>query len=166
MNDKIKYTLMFVGLILLQTLLLNNINFLGFINPYLYIYFILTLPSSVNKDITLLLGFFLGLGIDIFCGTLGCHTFATTLTAYLKPYCQKGSGPREDYEIIQPSFRSFGSKEFMQYAFILVLIHHFSLFFVEAFTLSHFFKTFLNALCCTIFTILLIFFIEKFTLKR
>ncbi len=166
MNAWLKYGLMFIGLLLLQVLILNNIMFLGFINPYLYIYFILILPSSVNKDLTLLLGFALGLMVDIFCDSIGCHAFATTLLAYLKPHFQKIFGPREDYEAIIPSFRSFGSKEFLQYTTILVVIHQLAYFFVEAFTFTGFFQTLLKAVCCSILTILFIYIIEKLSYKR
>ncbi|MBR0502254.1 MAG: rod shape-determining protein MreD [Paludibacteraceae bacterium] len=166
MSGVLKYGLLFIGLLLLQVLILNNILFLGFINPYLYIYFILILPSSVNKDITLLLGFCLGLMVDIFCGSIGCHAFATTLLAYLKPHFQKVFGPREDYEAITPSFRTFGMKEFLQYTSILVLIHQLAYFFAEAFTFTGFFQTLLKAICCAIFTILFIYIIEKLKYKR
>lgn len=157
---------MFIGLVLLQALILNNIQFLGFINPYFYIYFILLLPSSVNRDLTLLLGFLLGLSLDVFCGSLGCHTFATTLVAYLKPYFQKVFGPREDYDVVIPSFRSFGVKEFLQYATILVFVHQFVYFFVEAFTFADILQVLMKAFCCSIFTILLIYIAEKLTYKR
>lgn len=166
MIGAVRYVVSFILLVLLQVLILNNVCFLGFINPYLYIYFILLLPSSVNKDMTLFLGFLLGLSIDIFCGTLGCHAFATTLLAYLKPHFQKIFGPREDYEAVTPSFKSFGPQMFMQYAGILVLIHHFVFFLIEAFTLSHFFNTLLNTITCSIFTLLLIYIVERLSNKR
>ena len=165
-SDVMKYALRFVGIVLLQVLILNNIGFLGFINPYLYVYFLLILPSSVGKDATLLIGFLLGITVDIFCGTLGCHAFASTVVAYLKPYLQKLFGPREDYEAIIPSIRTFGMTPFMQYAFFLVIVHHFVFFLLEAFTFVTFFKTLLNVVCCSSFTILLIYIIERLKVRR
>ena len=143
MNMSVRYIFMFIVVVLLQVLLLNNICFLGFINPYLYVYFILVLPSSLNKDLTLLLGFLLGLVIDIFCGTLGCHAFATTALAYLKPYFQKVFGPREIYESVVPSMSSYGMKMFLQYVAYLVFIHHFIFFLIDLILLLHLYNLFL-----------------------
>ena len=159
-NDSVRYVFSFVGLVLLQVLLLNNIQFLGFINPFFYLYFILCLPSSVSKDMLLFLGFILGFTVDIFSGTLGCHTFATVLLAYLKPYCQRIFGPREYNEIVVPSWRSFGTLMYFQYVFYLVFIHQIVFFFVEAFTFAHFWSTLLKAVCCCLFTVFFILCIE------
>ena len=164
-NDYLQDVLKFIGLVLLQVLLLNNICFLGYINPYFYIYLILTLPSSINKDIVLLIGFVLGLTIDIFCDTLGCHIFATTLIAYLKPYFHKLFGPRDEYEAQIPSIRSFGTGEFLKYTFSMVIIHHLAFFFVETLSFAHFFHTLMVALGCMVFTILLIYVVQRLIVK-
>lgn len=58
--------LWFVGLVLLQVLILNNIHLAGYATPFLYTYFILKFPSSVSRNELLLWAFFLGLIIDIF----------------------------------------------------------------------------------------------------
>ena len=74
----------FIVLILLQVLVLNNVQFLGFLNPYIYILFILSLPVKFPRWITLILGFVLGLIIDIFSNTIGIHAFATVLIAFFR----------------------------------------------------------------------------------
>ena len=71
----------FIVLIVLQVLVLNNVQFLGFLNPYIYILFILSLPVKFPRWITLILGFVLGLIIDVFSNTIGTHAFATVLIA-------------------------------------------------------------------------------------
>ena len=43
-NTILKYGLITVVLILLQILVLNNIQFSGYVNPYVYIIIILLLP--------------------------------------------------------------------------------------------------------------------------
>ncbi len=52
-----RYLFNFVMLILLQVLLLNNLQFSGYVNPYLYVLFIITLPFSTPKWLLLVLGF-------------------------------------------------------------------------------------------------------------
>jgi uncharacterized protein YxeA len=42
----------FIVLVLVQVLVLNNIHFMGYINPYIYILFILLLQNSkVSKSV-------------------------------------------------------------------------------------------------------------------
>ena len=165
-NDSFRYVMSFVGWVLLQVLLLNNIQFLGFINPYLYVYFLLCLPSSVSRDMHLLLGFLLGITIDIFSGTLGCNAFATVLLAYLKPYTQRIFGPREYNEVVIPSLYTFGTLSYFQYTFFLVFVHQIFFFFIEAFTFVFFWSTLLKAVCCCLFTVFFIFSIEYIKQRR
>ena len=162
----LKRLLSCVGFLLLQILLLNNIKFLGFITPYLYVYFILLLPSSVSKEMTLVWGFLLGLVLDIFCDTLGCNAFATTFVAFLKPYFQNFFGPKDDFDDMKPSIERFGFNMFVQYVAYLVLIHHLTFFLIEAFTLSVLWFALLKAVCCSVFTLLLILSFEYFKARR
>ena len=74
----------FILLVLFQVLVLNNIQFLGYINPYLYILFILSLPVQMPRWFLLVLAFILGLSIDIFSNTLGMHAFATVFVAFFR----------------------------------------------------------------------------------
>ncbi|MCI0523101.1 MAG: rod shape-determining protein MreD, partial [Bacteroidales bacterium] len=75
MNRVLNYTVAFVGLILLQLLIFNNIQLSGYINPYIYVMFILVLPLNIPSWILLLLSFMTGLVVDLFSGTFGVHTF-------------------------------------------------------------------------------------------
>lgn len=161
-----RYALYFILYALVQVLVLNNILFFGFINPYLYVLFIITLPSTVSRDATLLIAFLLGLIIDVFSGTPGFNAFATVLIAYVKPFFQKAFGPREEHDFLIPSFRSYGTGMFLQYAVYLVLIHHAALFFIEAASLFDIGNILLRTITSSIFTMLLIFSIEFFKLKR
>jgi rod shape-determining protein MreD len=113
-----------------------------------------------------LIGFLLGLTIDIFTGIPGVHTFATVLIAYIKPFFQKAFGPREEHEFIIPSFRTYGIGMFLQYATYLVLIHHAAFFIMETGTFSNFGFTLLKIVCSVVFTMLLIISLEIFKMKR
>jgi len=165
-NMFLKYSLYCVLHILIQVLILNNVLFFGFINPYLYIVFIITLPSSVTLEATLLTGFVMGLIIDIFSGTPGFNAFTTVLIAYIKPFFQKAFGLREEHEFLIPSFRTYGTGMFLQYAGYLVLIHHFMFFLIEAGSIFNFESVLIKTICSTIFTMLLIVGMEIFKLRR
>jgi rod shape-determining protein MreD len=147
-------------------LILNNILFLDFINPYLYIFFIITLPSTTTRDVTLLVGFLMGLIIDIFSGTPGFNAFATVLIAYIRPLFQKTFGPREEHDFLVPSIKTYGVGMFLQYAGYLVLIHHFTFFVIESASVAHIGSILLKTVCSSAFTILLIAGLEFFKFRR
>ncbi|MCB0756525.1 MAG: rod shape-determining protein MreD, partial [Flavobacteriales bacterium] len=70
-TDSLKYLWQFGLLCLLQVLIFNHLNLGGYINPFPYIYLILILPISMGRIQLLLIGFLLGLTIDVFSDTGG-----------------------------------------------------------------------------------------------
>jgi hypothetical protein len=162
----INNTFRFIFLILLQVLLLNNINFLGYINPYLYILFIILYPFNGNQTLFLLLGFLLGLGVDIFEDSGGINAAACLVAAYIRPVILRFSfGVSYDYQTIKFSNTPIGSR--ISYVVILVLVHHFILFLLEFFNFAHLLlllkKIFYSGLFTTILVFLSIFLFNKKT---
>ena len=161
-----RYILSFVLLVFLQVFLLNNIQFSGYINPYIYILFILILPFETPKWLLLVLAFILGITIDLFSGTLGMHSSATVIMAFVRPYVLKVISPRDGYESeTLPQLRYYGVNWFLKYSVILVFIHHIFLFYIEVFRFSHFFTTFVRAILSSIFTIILVLISQYFYRK-
>lgn len=165
MRSTAKYIVRFLLLVLVQVLILNNIKFLGFINPYLYILFIITVPISTPRIFLLLIAFVLGLSIDIFCNTPGVHAFATVFVAFMKDPLIRLFAPRDNYDYVEPSMQTFGMNQFVKYAVLMVLIHHTVLFSVEAFSFQNLGLLILKILLNSIFTLLLLLSIERFKLK-
>lgn len=162
-----KYTGNFILLLLLQVIILDHINFGGFINGYLYVLFILTLPLEMPKWLLLVMAFLLGISIDLFSQTLGVHALASVTMAFVRPYLLKVIAPREGYEMgSEPNVNFFGFYWFLKYAIILVLVHHFVLFYTETFKFHQFFSTFLRVILSTIFTLILIILSQLLILKR
>ncbi len=147
----------FVFLILLQVLVLNHVYLGGFINPYLYVYFILLLPFRTPKWMLLLSSFFLGIGVDLFTNTIGLNAAASVLMAFFRPMVISviSSGP-ESLIGETPSLRNQGMKWFLYYAISLTLIHHFALFYLEIFRLNEFFLTLVRVTLSSVFTLMLI----------
>jgi rod shape-determining protein MreD len=144
-------------LVLLQVLILNNIQLGGYINPYLYVWFILMLPFETPVALVMVLGFLLGLTIDMFLNTAGVHAAACVAMGYARHYILKIFAPREGYEFgAQPSLVSLGLKWYLSYAGLLVFVHHTVLFYAEVFRLSEFSYTMLRVILSSIFTISLI----------
>ena len=75
----------FIGLVLLQVLILNNVHIAGYATPFLYIYFILKFSSGTSRNELMLWAFFFGLTIDIFSDTPGMNAAAAVLLAFLRP---------------------------------------------------------------------------------
>ncbi len=90
--------LRFIILILLQVWVFNNIQFSGYINPYVYTLFILLLPFETPGWLLLLFAFATGLTIDMFTDTPGVHTSSTVFLAALRPVVIQAISSREAYE--------------------------------------------------------------------
>ena len=162
-----KYLIYFIVLVLVQLLVFNNIEFSGYIIPYVYILFILLLPFTTPRMILLLSGFALGLIIDLFIGTPGVHSSATVLMAFSRPMVLAMFSPREGYQTgTYPRLSQFGMEWFVKYTVMLVLIHHLALFYLEVFSFHHFFNTLLRALLSSILTSLIIIFSQFFVFRR
>ena len=162
-NSILRFGLIFILLILFQVLLFNNIQFSGYVNPYVYIMFILLLPIEIPAWLLLLLSFFTGLIIDFFSGSPGMHTFATVLAGFVRPYVLRLVSPRDGYESgPDPSMMIYGFRWFMTYALLIVLIHHFALFYIEVFRFADFFRTMLRVLLSTVFSMTFILLIEYY----
>lgn len=159
-----RYLFNFIFFTLIQVLVLNNIQLSGYVNPYLYIIFILTLPFETPGWLLLLLGFSSGLVIDIFSNTPGMHASATVFMCFLRPYVLRGFAPRDDYQPgTLPTMSYYGPSWFTRYAVILVLAHHFFLFFIEVFSITHFFSTLFRVISSTFFSMLLIIITQLFS---
>ena len=103
----------------------------------IYVLFILSLPVRFPRSLLLLLAFAMGLIIDIFSNTLGIHAFATVFVAFMRnpvinifTSIDEGNNPT-------PSFHSFGVGAYVRYVITIVLLHHTTLFLLEAFSLMN-----------------------------
>ncbi len=152
----LKNAMLFILLVALQVLFLNNIDFLGFINPYVYIWFILSMPVAMNRNSAIIIAFLLGLTIDVFSNTMGIHSFSCVLIAFLRNYWINALFLRNDFELIIPSIKSFGFANYIKYALGIIFLHHFCLFFLEALSFDNFWLILLRVLYNSIVTLLLI----------
>ena len=154
-------------LILFQVLVLNNIQISGFINPYMYVLFILLLPFETPRWLLLISGFAIGISIDLFVNTPGMHTSATVFMAFLRPYVLKFIMPHDEYESgTYPRLYYFGFTWFLKYSLVLVFLHHTFLFYVEVFRITFFFHTMLRVLLSTLFSVFLIILSQFFIYRK
>lgn len=170
MNKTVLQIVRFVALVLLQVLVINHIRLGGYVHPYVYLIFIMLLPFNTPQWQLLLLGFVLGLTIDLFTGTLGLHAGATTLMAFCRPSIIKLVSGNQKFENIQePNLGQLGGAWFFRYAICMVLVHHLSLFVLESFSFRLMGQVLLRLLLSapvSIFLIMMVLFIFKSEKKR
>lgn len=163
----VQYIFRFVILVLIQVLIFNNIQLSGYINPYIYVLFILLLPFETPGWLLLILGFLLGIAIDLFSDTMGMHTVSTTLMAFMRPFVLNIIAPRDGYETgSNPRISHYGFAWFFKYAAILVTIHHFILFYIEIFQFGGFFSTLLRVILSSAVTLFIIILSQYFVYRQ
>jgi hypothetical protein len=156
-NIIVKNIILFIVIILIQVLVLNNIQLSGFINPYIYILFIMMLPFETPGWLVLVLSFVIGLSIDSFSNTMGMHASASIFVGFIRHYLLKLLAPREGYESgTEPRIKYYGINWFLRYTIAMVVLHHTFLFYTEVFRFSDFFITFFRVFVSSLFSIGLI----------
>ena len=145
----------FFLLLLMQVLLFNHINFLGYINPYIYIAFILFFPFTAKQTLLIFSSFVLGLSIDIFSDSEAIHAAASVFIAYLRPSILKISfGVSYQHNSVHLNQARFS--QIVTYVATMVIMHHLMLFTLDVFNLLHILLILKSTLFSGIFTVVLI----------
>ena len=133
----IKYLGLLPLYVLLQVLVLNEVLFSAYINPFLYVLLIISLPLKTPKWFLLSYAFLLGFSIDLFSGSLGFHSTATILIAFVKPFISKITIPHNILgESDEITLKKVGTKSFITFSLFLILIHNSCLFIIEHLSIS------------------------------
>jgi len=151
-----KQTIRLVFIFLLQVLVLKRINLSFSEFNYIFIYicplFIILLPIKVNRILQLTLALVLGLAVDMFYDSPGLHTAALVLTAYLKKIVLKFLEPVEGYTVESSlGMVKYGFNWFLIYSSMLLFVHLFVYFMLEAFA----FQFILGVLLRTVFSFII-----------
>lgn len=138
MIEKLKYILYFIVLLLVQTLILDQICVSVYVNAFVYILFIMMLPIETNKYLVLLLGLLMGLCVDLFGSTLGLHASAGLLVAFVRSFALDMYSPHDGYENNkQLNVRNYGYYWFFRYSLTIIIIHHLWIFFLESMSFAN-----------------------------
>lgn len=156
----------FIGLVLVQSLLLNNICLFGLATPFVYIYFLLAMDRDADRNALMATAFLLGLAVDVFSNTPGVNAGASVFVAFMRPGLLRLFSPRDEYENFEPGIYTLGIWAFVRYATIVTLLHHTALFFLEAFSFANIGYLSLRILCSTLLTVMLVMAIEFVRHKR
>ncbi|MDG1023499.1 MAG: rod shape-determining protein MreD [Flavobacteriaceae bacterium] len=76
----------FVILVLSQVFIFNQMNLLGYINPMLYVLFLVHYRFDQNQTLFIFIGFLLGFFIDFMSQTGGAHIIASLSASFFRPF--------------------------------------------------------------------------------
>ncbi|HKJ06506.1 MAG TPA: rod shape-determining protein MreD, partial [Flavobacteriaceae bacterium] len=114
----------FVFVVLLQILVVNQINFLGYINPMIYIVWIILYPLREKRFYIITLSFLLGLSIDFFSDTGGIHAAASAFIAYIRLPLLKAVLRKSEIDFILFNLRAISLGKAFIFIANITLIHH------------------------------------------
>lgn len=164
--DSIKQISSFLLLLLLQVLIFNNILFMGYLNPYVYVLFILMLPMTYSRIAVLLLAFVMGACIDIFENSGGVHIAASVFLAWIRrPLLRVATQKRGlDFENLRIGKMSFSN--FSLYALLAIFIHHLMLFLIESFQLADIGTVMVRTVISSIFTFIFVLLVQLWNFRK
>lgn len=154
MNDYIRHVLIFIGLFLLQTLIVSNLQLSYYINPYVHLLFVLTLPRNVPFAWLLVLAFISGLILDILLSSAGLHAAASVWMAFLRPFLLNLLTPKGSLDAtMTPNIHSPGLIWFITYLGLHAIIYLSFYFLLEVFSFQNFHHTLLKIVLSTIVSV-------------
>jgi len=165
MNKIISNIILAITLILAQGLFFNNINFMGYINPFIYLFFIAYFPIKNNRTLFICCSFLYGLIIDVFSDTHAVHAAATLTVAFLRPNLLKlFFGMAYEHQVVR--FNSIDIKQNIFYLISIILIHQVILFGLEIFDFSKISLILKYSVNNGIFTFISIFVLYELLINR
>lgn len=140
----------------LQVLLLNHLHFMGLVLPFAYIYFLFGLPATLKPWAEMLIGFAVGLVMDVFMNSLGIHAMACTTLVAVRPYLLGYIVTDKERLVSTIDARTLGLGNYLKYIIPLILLHHTLVFVLSAWSMHNWWFLLLQILLSSILTALLI----------
>jgi rod shape-determining protein MreD len=136
----------YILLVMIQGLLLKELPELTheYIQLFIYPLVLCLLPLGLAVPVQVLIGFVVGLSVDLFYGSIGVHAAASTLSTYIRNYIIAVFEPRAGFGTIP--IPNVNLTWFMRYAGVFYAAHIAMYFIMEAFTLYYFGKTTIHTL--------------------
>lgn len=157
--------IIFLGMV--QIFLLKNLALFGVAFAFLYLLGILVLPISIRTIPLLFIAFGLGFILDLFYETIGLHTAAATLLAFIRPLWLKAISPTGGYvDSDEPTLSEMGFGWFLSYSLPLVFLYSFVFFLADQWGTGGFFGVLNKSLFTSIFTSLLAILVQLLFFKR
>ena len=146
----------FISLVVIQLPLLYRITIGDHAFAFFYVGFLLTLPFRLSRSYLLLIGFFVGLIVDVFSNTPGIHAGACVFVMYVRDLWLTIVHDDTE-ELTNINHVSLGKIGFVLFMLPPVLIHHFLIFTVENGGVHLFGTLMTKTLFSSIFSLVVIF---------
>ena len=146
----------YIVVMLLQVLLFNQLQLFGVCHPYVYVMCLLMMPLTLSQNADMIIGAAVGLVMDMFCNSLGVHTAACILLMFIRPYLVGVLVNDKDRLNEQLTSRTLGMEAMIKYVVIMVLIHHFMVFMLAAWSWTHFWFVLAETAVSSLLTIAII----------
>lgn len=158
--------LQFILIALEQILLLNNIQLFGYMQPLIYIWFIILLPNNFPKWLVMILGFLMGFTMDVFSAQLGFHTATATLTATIKPMLLSWFVNNFDNNTFRPSISEMGFLSYLGFVSAMTFLHTLVYNLIESFSFAEILSLLLRVLISSLISVGLILISDALFIKE
>ncbi|MGB0522115.1 MAG: Rod shape-determining protein MreD [Flammeovirgaceae bacterium] len=159
----IKTLFAFLLYALLQIIFGRNMILGNYAFCFPYVAFLLAIPFDISRVLYMLLAFFTGLAIDIAYNTVGFHAASCVVLAYSRAFVMNINKPSGGYEAdMKPTLSVMGLPWFISYSFLLIFVHHFIFFLIEASNFSLIGNSILKTLASTLFTFTVVLILQAF----
>jgi len=135
--NSIYVAIWFFVCIILQVLVFNHLALVGGVVLF-YVYLLVKMPVEYSRPLQILLGFLLGLLIDLFSNTPGMHALTCTTIMWMRMPILHLYVVEEDFKAGMPNRRVLGQTVYIRFCVSIVICHVVLLYFVEAFTCFNF----------------------------
>lgn len=151
-----------IGLVLAHTLVFNHIHLMGYATPMPYVYALIILPHGTARWIYVVLGFCIGIVIDILSNTVGAAAAALTLVGLVTPLLLRTFAPDDKLEEeFTPSIKTMQWGVFLKFAVVVTLIHTLVFFLLETFSLFDALEILIKVGSSTALTVIFMMTFEK-----
>jgi hypothetical protein len=124
---------MFIGVVLLQIFLIDNISLGIYFHPLIYVAFIILLPLDMLPVWVVLLSATLGLTMDMMTGMCGLNVIAATATGFARmAIIGFTSGLNTGVDDTIPALYRLPQKNLLTYIIMMILLHSTIYFVVES----------------------------------
>lgn len=167
MQRYLSYIGMFIGVVLLQIFLIDNISLGIYFHPLIYVAFIILLPLDMLPVWVVLLSATLGLTMDMMTGMCGLNVIAATATGFARmAIIGFTSGLNTGVDDTIPALYRLPQKNLLTYIILMVLMHSIIYFVMESLSMAHMFHTLLRVIVSDVVCVVIVWYIVKLFVEK
>lgn len=140
----------------LQVLLFDHLHIGSWGLVMMYILFLINLPARIPRWAEMIIGFMVGMMMDVWHASLGIHIAACVALTFVRPLLLNNTV--QDVERIKDNLSSqnIGRAEYIKCAVILIVLHHFIIFSLETWNIQFWWMVLLQTLISSVMTLVII----------